>query len=256
MASPRAYSSARPAASARRLGQHALDQLLGGVAQPAVAARADQARQVGAHGADRRGDRHVVVVQHHDQPLARRPGVVHGLVGHAGAHRAVADHAHHVAPLALQARRRRHAEPGRDRGRGVGGAERVVGALRPAGEAGEPAGLAQGADAGAAAGQDLVRVGLVADVPDQPVPGRVEHVVQRHRELDHAQPGAEVPARGRDRVHHLPPQLVRHPPQRLPRQPPQRGGVDGLVEVGRSGHGCFLNPRVEASRPGNGRPQA
>jgi hypothetical protein len=65
--------------------------------------------------------------------------------------------------------RHRHAEPGRDRGRGM--ARRRTGRIRSRalGEAGEAAALAQGADAVAPAGEDLVRIGLVADVPDQPV---------------------------------------------------------------------------------------
>ena len=53
---------------------------------------------------------------------------------------------------------------------------------------------AQRADAVAAAGDDLVRIGLVADVPDQPVARRVEHPVQRNGELDNAEAGAEVAA--------------------------------------------------------------
>jgi hypothetical protein len=67
--------------------------------------------------------------------------------------------------------RDRHAEPGRDRGRAVrapNGSYSLSGAL---GEAGQAAALAQRADAVAPAGQDLVRIGLVADVPDQPVAG-------------------------------------------------------------------------------------
>ena len=48
-------------------------------------------------------------------------------------------------------------------------AEGVVLALGALGEAGQPAALAQRADAVAPAGQDLVRIGLVADIPDQPV---------------------------------------------------------------------------------------
>ena len=54
------------------------------------------------------------------------------------------------------------------------GAEGVVFALGALGEAGEPAALTQGADAVAPAGQDLVGIGLVADVPDQPVGRGVE----------------------------------------------------------------------------------
>ncbi len=66
-------------------------------------------------------------------------------------------------------------------------AERVVFALGALGEAGQAAALAQRADAVAPAGQDLVRIGLVADVPDQPVARRVEDVVQRDGQLDDAE---------------------------------------------------------------------
>ena len=54
------------------------------------------------------------------------------------------------------------------------GPEGVVFALGALGETRQPAALAQGADAVAPAGQDLVRVALVADIPDQLVARRVE----------------------------------------------------------------------------------
>ena len=54
-----------------------------------------------------------------------------------------------------------------------------------------------------------MRIGLVADVPDQLVAGRVEHIVQRDGELDHAEPGAEMPAGHRNRGNRLGAQLVR-----------------------------------------------
>ena len=46
----------------------------------------------------------------------------------------------------------------------------------------------------APAGQDLVRVGLVADVPQDLVARGVEQRVQRHRDLARAEVGAEMPA--------------------------------------------------------------
>ena len=70
------------------------------------------------------------------------------------------------------------------------GAEAVVFAFRALGEAGQAAALTQRPDAVAPPGQDLVRIGLMADVPDQPVVRRVEHVVQRDRQLDDAKAGA------------------------------------------------------------------
>ena len=46
------------------------------------------------------------------------------------------------------------------------GTERIVLALGALGETGQPAALAQRTDTIAAAGEDLVRIGLVADIPD------------------------------------------------------------------------------------------
>ena len=60
-------------------------------------------------------------------------------------------------------------------------------------ETADAAELAQRAHAVTPAGEDLVRVGLVAHVPDQAVMGRV-NVMQGHRQFDRAEVGAEVPA--------------------------------------------------------------
>ena len=49
----------------------------------------------------------------------------------------------------------------------------------------------------------------MADVPDQPVVRRVEHMMQRDGELDHAKPCAEMAAGDRDRVDQLLPELAR-----------------------------------------------
>jgi hypothetical protein len=120
------------------------------------------------------------------------------------------------------------AEGGRDRGRGVGRAERVVVALRPLG-AGQAAALAQGADAVAAAGQDLVRIGLMADVPDQDVLRGFIDVVQGDRQLDHPQARAQVAAGDRNRVDRLGPQLVGQLPQLGDREAPGvRGRLHGV----------------------------
>ena len=54
--------------------------------------------------------------------------------------------------------------------------------------------LADGVHTAAAPCQHLVNVCLVAHIPDDLVFGRVEHVVQRHRQLHHAQAGPKVPA--------------------------------------------------------------
>jgi hypothetical protein len=76
------------------------------------------------------------------------------------------------------------------------------------GEAGQAAALAQRADAVAAAGQDLVRIGLVADVPDQPVVAACRRRSGGDGQFDHAQAGAEMAAGHRHGVDHLGAQLV------------------------------------------------
>ena len=61
----------------------------------------------------------------------------------------------------------------------------------------------------ATTGEDLVRVSLVANVPDESVLGRVENVVHRHRELDRPERGARVPADARTSIDNELPDLVR-----------------------------------------------
>ena len=53
-----------------------------------------------------------------------------------------------------------------------------------------------------------MRVGLVADVPDQPVIRGVEDVMQGHGQLDHPEASAEMPARLPDRIQQVLTQLV------------------------------------------------
>ena len=168
--------------------------MLADLAQRAIGLAGNQPRQISRHGADRRRDRHVVVVEHDDQPRIHRARIVHRLIGHAGGHRAVADHGDDVILLAFEIARHRHAERGGNRGRGMRCAKRVVFAFAAFGETGESAGLAQRADAVAPPGQNLVRIGLVADVPDHPVARGVEDIMQCNGELDHAQARAEMPA--------------------------------------------------------------
>ncbi len=189
------------------LGQ-ALGQLLADFAQVQIGAARCDAGEVVRQRARRRGDRHVVVVEDDDQAAVHGAGVVDRLVGHAGGHCAVADDGDHVVVATVDVAGDGHAETGGNRRRGVRRSEGIVGALRAPGEAGQAAPLAEGADALAATGEDLVRVGLVADVPDQPVARGVEHPVQRHRQLDDAQAGAEVAARYRDGVDRFQAQLV------------------------------------------------
>ncbi len=111
----------------------------------------------------------------------------------------------------------------------MSGAERIVIAFGPLGEAGQSAAGAQGADAVATAGQDFVRIGLMANVPDQAIAGGIEHVVQGSRQLDNAKAGAKMSARDRDRVDGFLTQFIGDLPDLLHLKPTQIGrGLDGI----------------------------
>jgi hypothetical protein len=129
-------------------------------------------------------------------------------------------------------------------------AERIVLALGALGEAGEAAAHAQRADAVAPAGQDLVRIGLMPDVPHDAVARRIEQVMQRDGQLDHAEARAEMPAGDRDGVDRLLTQFVRQTGAADFR----RGGAGRRgYELGRAG--AFLNrtrvsPRIRPAFKG------
>ncbi len=88
--------------------------------------------------------------------------------------------------------------------------ESVVDALRSSREGRQTSLVLDRLELVAASGQDLVRIGLVADVPEQPVMRRVEHVVKRDRQLDRAQTGREMPAALGHRVDQEVTQFSRH----------------------------------------------
>jgi hypothetical protein len=82
----------------------------------------------------------------------------------------------------------------------VPGAHDVVLGLVHGAERRESAVFADRVELVAAAGEHLVRVGLMADVPKDLVPWRFEQRVQRHRYLARSEVGAEVTADLADRV--------------------------------------------------------
>ena len=69
----------------------------------------------------------------------------------------------------------------------MGRAEGVVLALTAFGETRKPSTLTQRMHQRAPTGNDLVRITLVANIPDQLVLWRIEHRMERHRQFDHTQ---------------------------------------------------------------------
>ena len=200
--------------------------------------------QIARHRPGGRCDRHVVVVQDDEQPAAKIACIVERLIGHARADRPVADNGDRIACCLAQFARHREAERGGNAGRGMGCAERVVIAFGPLGETAQPVLLAQGPNAGAATGKDLMGVTLVTHVPDELVIGGVEYRVDRHAQFDDTKRGSKMAARlrhGRDRFGA---QFVGATGQFGVAQPSQVGGPGHPVQhrgvgiVGISGWSC------------------
>ena len=124
-------------------------------------------------------------------------------------------------------RGRGHAECSGNAGGGMGGAEGVVIAFVAARETAQAVQLAQRGHPVAATRQDLVRIGLMAHIPDDAVFGRVEHVMQGHRQLDRAQVGTQVATGTGNAVQQKLPQLFGQGLELLTRQLAQvMGGLD------------------------------
>src|SRR2546425_6744612 len=134
----------------------------------------DDRTEVLVDRADVRSDRHTVVVQDDDDVAARIAGVVQSLVGQPAGHRAVTDDGDDLEYQSFQVASRRHPVRGRQRRARVTGAELIVLALAPPEESRQSALLPQRGEAVIAAGENLPRIALVADVPDDLVVRRIE----------------------------------------------------------------------------------
>ena len=103
----------------------------------------------------------------------------------------------------------------------MSGAERIVIAFGSLGETGQTAARAQCADPITTAGQNLVRIGLMPDIPDQPIARGVEDVMQRRRQFHDAQSGSEMATGNRNRIDGFLTKLVGNLPNLVHLQPAQ-----------------------------------
>ncbi len=137
-------------------------------------------------------DAHLVVVEHDGDVRARVAGLVEALQGQPTGQRAVADHRHDALRAAPQVAGHGESQRRRDRGAPMSRPEGVVLALLAHAEARQPVELPQPVEASLPPGEQLVRVALVAHVPDDLVPGGIQHVVQRQGQLNHPEVGRKV----------------------------------------------------------------
>ena len=171
-------------ADGRDLGDAVLEVL----AQPRERRVEADAVEVELQRADVGADGHLVVVDDHHQRRAQVAGLVEGLEGDPAREGAVAEDADDAAVvLPGDALGLDEAESVADRRRRVAGADDVVRRLGALRESGETAVLADGPEAVAPSREQLVRVALVAHVPDDLVLRTLQHAVQRDGEFDRAQ---------------------------------------------------------------------
>ena len=154
--------------------------------------------QVGRQAADRRADRHLVVVEHDQELRLALADVVERLEAQPARDRGVADDDGDPLRAAAEVAGGGQPLPDREPGAGVPAVEDVVGRLAPPREPADAAELAERPEPLEPARQELVRIGLVAGVPDDPVARRLEEAVQGDRELDDAEAAAEMAAGRRD----------------------------------------------------------
>ena len=152
--------------------------------------RGNQLREIGRHRPHRRGNGHIIIIQNHNQITVRRTGIIHRLISHASRHRPITNHGNHVIIPALQIARHRHAITSRNRSRGMARAKGVKFRFAAFGKARQTAFLPQAAHAFTPAGQNLMRIGLMPDIPNQLIFRGVKHIMQGHSQLNHTKTGA------------------------------------------------------------------
>ena len=122
-----------------------------------------------------------VVVDDDDHRCLAVTDVVQCLVGHATGQCAIAHHHDHLTVVALPAQCLRHAGGVAQPSGGVAILDEIVLAFGSVGIATHSAQLAQPGKAFPRASQQLVDVGLVTGVPENPVAGAVKDAVQGQR---------------------------------------------------------------------------
>ena len=212
------------------LGHRRLPELLAVFPSAPAVPRFGQSAEIVRHRPHRRRNRHPIVVQNDDEPALRGARIVQRLIGHAGGQRTIADDGGDPVASASEVPDDSHAEGGGDRRRGMRGAERIELAFAALGKAGQSSSHPQHVDTVAAAGQNLVRIGLVPHVPDEPVARRVEDVVKRNRQLDDAKTGTEMAASPSHRANGFRSQFIGDGPEISSAAKPQALGTVDEVE--------------------------
>ena len=174
--------------------RHAEDDAVEEAAQLLVPGRSRQPGEVSRHRSDVARYGHRVVVEHDDERQAQLTGMAHRLPGHAPRQCPVADHRDDRSRVAEPVVGCQDAQSGRNGGGRVARVESVMDAFRALWKTRQAAGAAYAGKCSAPAGDYLVRVALVPDIPHDRVARRAKDAVDGQRQLDDAQVGREMSA--------------------------------------------------------------
>ena len=128
-------------------------------------------------------DRHLIIVQHNQQVFVHMRSVVNSLKSHARSHGAIAHNRHGFTFIAKLRRRHSHAECRANRGAGMAHAKGIKVAFRALGESRKAVFVTHGQHLLSSTGENFVRVGLMAHVPDQTIVWRIKHRMQGNSEF-------------------------------------------------------------------------
>ena len=147
-------------------------------------------------------DGHVVVVEDHKEVVGEGGGIVQPLKGHSSRHGTITDKGYDTTMLLLQRNGYSHPERCRDRVRSVPCGECIVLTLGWDREACQPTPLAQRTESFSAPREDLMDIGLMPYVPDDPILWRIEDVVHGYGDFHCSKVCTEVPRIDRERLEH------------------------------------------------------
>ena len=180
------------------------------LAQRHIAAARHELSQMFRDSAHRWRNRHVIVVQDNEQSTFQFAGIVHRFISKARRHGAIADDCNNFFIATQKIATDRKAKACSNGCRRMACAKRIVIAFSAAGETSKTTALADRRHALTAACENFMRIGLMADIPDQRVARCVKDIMKCNREFDHAEPGAQMTARLCDGFNHAGAHLFGH----------------------------------------------
>ena len=139
-----------------------------------------------------RRNRHFIVIENDYHRFAADCRIIQCLIGHATGHRTIANHRDNMVSFALKRSGSRHAQRNGNRAGCMSCHKGVCRAFCGLGEAGNSAKLTQAGKFIPTAGKDLMNIGLMTDIQNQPIFHGIVYSFDSHRQLYHTQVGCQM----------------------------------------------------------------